>query len=95
MWSDGKRLRPQEVVEEFSKHTKSELNLLLEAAHCSHLGENFKDKKLLIVPEVYWDFCNEKVMVMERMAGTPISKVDELIKTFAHHPNNKVDRSHP
>ena len=84
MWSDGKRLRPQEVVEEFSKHTKSELNLLLEAAHCSHLGENFKDKKLLIVPEVYWDFCNEKVMVMERMAGTPISKVDELIK-------NKID----
>jgi len=79
-WSDGKRLRPKEVVEEFSKHTKSELNLLLEAAHCSHLGENFKDKKLLIVPEVYWDFCNEKVMVMERMYGTPISKVNELIK---------------
>jgi len=79
MWSDGRRLRPQEVVEEFSKHTKSELNLLLEAAHCSHLGENFKDKKLLIVPEVYWDFCNEKVMVMERMYGTPISKVNELI----------------
>ena len=80
IWSDGKRLRPQEVVEEFSNHTKSELNLLLEAAHCSHLGENFKDKKLLIVPEVYWDFCNEKVMVMERMYGTPISKVNELIK---------------
>jgi len=80
MWSDGKRLRPQEVVEEFSKHTKSELNLLLEAAHCSHLGENFTDKKLLVVPDVYWDFCNEKVMVMERMYGTPISKVNELIK---------------
>ena len=79
MWSDGKRLRPQDVVEEFSKHTKSELNLLLEAAHCSHLGENFTDKELLIVPEVYWDFCNEKVMVMERMYGTPISKVNELI----------------
>ena len=84
IWSDGKRLKPQEVVEEFSKHTRSELNLLLEAAHCSHLGENFKDKKLLIVPEVYWDFCNEKVMVMERMSGTPISKVSELKK-------NKVD----
>ena len=69
------KTKPQEVVEEFSKHTKSELNLLLEAAHCSHLGENFKDKKLLIVPEVYWDFCNEKVMVMERMDGIPIKKL--------------------
>ena len=80
IWSDGKRLKPQEVVEEFSKHTRSELNLLLEAAHCSHLGENFKDKKLLIVPEVYWDYCNEKVMVMERMAGTPISDIEKLRK---------------
>jgi len=91
IWSDGKRLRPQEVVEEFSKHTKSELNLLLEAAHCSHLGENFKDKKLLIVPEVYWDFCNEKVMVMERMAGTPISKIDELIKNKINIPKLAKD----
>ena len=41
---------------------------------------NFKDKKLLIVPEVYWDFCNEDVMVMERMYGTPISHVETLRK---------------
>jgi len=78
IWADGKRLKPQEVVEEFSKHTRNELNLLLEAAHCSHLSENFKDKKLLIVPEVYWDFCNEKIMVMERMSGTPISNIKKL-----------------
>ena len=47
IWSDGKRLKPDEVVSEFERHTQSELNLLLEAGHCSHLGENFKDKKLL------------------------------------------------
>ena len=39
-----KRLKPVEVVEEFEKHTKSELNLLLEAAHCAHLGEILKIK---------------------------------------------------
>ena len=43
IWSDGKRLKPVEVVAEFAKHTDSELNLLLEAGHCSHLGENFSD----------------------------------------------------
>ncbi len=80
IWSDGKRLRPREVVAEFSKHVQCELNLMLDAANCSHLGENFKDKKLLIVPEVYWDFCNEDVMVMERMYGTPISQVETLRK---------------
>ena len=80
IWSDGKRLRPREVVAEFSKHVQCELNLMLDAANCSRLGENFKDKKLLIVPEVYWDFCNEDVMVMERMYGTPISHVETLRK---------------
>ena len=91
IWSDGKRLKPQEVVEEFSKHTRSELNLLLEAAHCSHLGENFKDKKLLIVPEVYWDFCNEKVMVMERMSGIPISNIKKLKKIKINIPKLAKD----
>jgi len=80
IWSDGKRLRPREVVAEFSKHVQCELNLMLDAANCSRLGENFKDKKLLIVPEVYWDFCNEDVMVMERMYGTPISHIETLRK---------------
>ena len=46
-WSDGKRLRPREVVAEFSKHVQCELNLMLDAANCSRLGENFKDKKLI------------------------------------------------
>ncbi|MEY3891007.1 MAG: 2-octaprenylphenol hydroxylase, partial [Pseudomonadota bacterium] len=53
---------------------------MLDAANCSRLGENFKDKKLLIVPEVFWDYCNEDVMVMERMNGTPISHVEKLRK---------------
>ena len=80
IWSDGKRLRPDEVVSEFERHTQSELNLLLEAGHCSHLGENFKDKKLLVVPNIFWDYCHEKVMVMERMDGIPISNIDVIKK---------------
>ena len=80
IWSDGKRLKPDEVVSEFERHTQSELNLLLEAGHCSHLGDNFKDKKLLVVPSVFWDYCHEKVMVMERMDGIPISNIDAIKK---------------
>jgi ubiquinone biosynthesis protein len=53
-WSDGKRLRPREVVAEFSKHVQCELNLMLDAANCSRLGENFKDKKLWS-----WKECTE------------------------------------
>lgn len=75
--AEGKRLKPREVVAEFATHTHSELDLTLEAANCSQLARNFPNKDLL-VPEVYWDWCREQVMVMQRMIGTPVSKVDVL-----------------
>ena len=76
--ADGKRLRPREVVADFSQHINNELDLMLEAANCSLLGRNFPNSPLLQVPEVYWDWCHEQVMVMERMNGTPVSQVDKL-----------------
>ncbi len=78
LWSDGKRLRLREVVAEFAKHVHNELDLMLEAANCSLLGRNFSDGRLLIVPEVHWDWCREQVMTMQRMDGTPISQVAYL-----------------
>ncbi len=78
LWSDGKRLRPREVVAEFEKHLHDELDLTREAANASQLRRNFLNSPLLIVPEVFWDFCSNDVMVMERMHGTPISQVDKL-----------------
>ena len=78
LWSDGKRLKPREVVAEFAKYLRDELDLMREAANASQLRRNFTDSKLLIVPEVYWDFCTSTVMVMERMKGTPISRIEQL-----------------
>jgi ubiquinone biosynthesis protein len=72
-----RRLKPREVVAEFAEHTHGELDLTLEAANCTRLARNFPNKSLLI-PEVYWDWCREQVMVMERMIGTPISQMDVL-----------------
>ncbi len=78
LWTDGKRLRPHDVVAEFAKHLEVELDLLREASNASQLRRNFADSPLLIVPEIYWDYCTSEVMVMERMRGTPISQVGEL-----------------
>ena len=78
LWSDGKRLKPREVVAEFAKYLRDELDLMREAANASQLRRNFTDSKLLIVPEVHWDFCTSTVMVMERMKGVPISQTDRL-----------------
>ena len=78
LWSDGKRLKPREVVAEFSKHLHDELDLMREAANCSQLRRNFRDSPLLCVPEVFWDWCAPGVMVMQRMHGVPIGQTERL-----------------
>jgi ubiquinone biosynthesis protein len=80
LWSDGKRLRPREVVAEFEKTLGDELDLMREAANCSLLRRNFQHSPLLLVPGVHWDYCTREVMVMERMSGVPISQVDKLVE---------------
>jgi len=80
LWSDGKRLRPREVVHEFEKNLTDELDLTREAANCSQLRRNFLNSPLLKVPEVHWDWCTPDVMVMERMSGIPIARVDRLLE---------------
>jgi ubiquinone biosynthesis protein len=80
LWSDGKRLRPREVVAEFERTIRDELDLTREAANCSQLRRNFVHSPLLLVPQVHWDWTEHDVMVMERMSGIPISRVDELRK---------------
>lgn len=77
-WSEGQRLRPQEVVAEFEKTLLDELDLLREAANASQLRRNFSDSELLYVPEVYWPHCRRNVMVMERISGIPIRDVASL-----------------
>ena len=78
LFTDGKRLRPLEVVAEFERHLEDEQDLMREAANCSQLGRNFARSTMLRVPQVYWDWCRSEVMVMERMDGIPVSQVARL-----------------
>ncbi len=77
-WADGKRLKPKLVVAEFEKYLHDELDMMRESSSASQLRRNFADSKLLLVPEVYWDWCSDQVMVMERMQGIPISDIAGL-----------------
>jgi ubiquinone biosynthesis protein len=78
LWADGRRLKPREVVAEFARHLDEELDLMREAANASQLRRNFEGSTLLRVPEMVWEWCAPRVMVMERMVGTPVSQVDTL-----------------
>ena len=75
---DGKRLRPVEIVDEYQHTILDELNLQHEAANASMLRRNFDQSPLLYVPEIYWDYTNEQVMVAERIFATPVTDVTAL-----------------
>jgi ubiquinone biosynthesis protein len=80
--SDGRRLKPRAVVAEFDTYLHDELDLIREASNCSQLRRNFGPgtgrDKLLMVPEVVWEYCATTVFTMERMRGIPISHTERL-----------------
>ena len=76
--ADGKRLKPKEVVAEFDKYLHDELDLVREASSAAQLRRNMAGLDLVLIPEMYWDFCTTNVIVMERMHGVPISQVAKL-----------------
>ena len=77
-WSDGRRLKPRELVAEYEKTVLDELDLIREAANAAQLKRNFEGSTLLYVPEVHWDLTRREVMVMERIRGVPIRDLKTL-----------------
>jgi len=75
---DGRRLRPIEIVQDYRTTIFDELNLQREAANASQLRRNFANSSLLYVPEVYWDYTRNNIMVMERIYGIPVTDIAAL-----------------
>ena len=76
--ADAKRLKPMEVVAEFDKYLHDELDLVREASSAAQLRRNMEGLDLVLIPEMFWDFCATEVIVMERMVGIPISQTERL-----------------
>ncbi|MFN8227603.1 MAG: AarF/ABC1/UbiB kinase family protein [Mycobacterium sp.] len=79
----GRRLSAQDVVADFADNLAEELDFRIEAQsmeawvthlQASPLGKNIK------VPDVHWDFTSDRVLTMERVAGTRIDDVAAIRK---------------
>jgi ubiquinone biosynthesis protein len=77
-WEGGARVKPPSFVREFETFVFDELDMTREAANASALRRNFEGSPDLSLPEIYWPFCKEKVLVMERVSGVPISDIQGL-----------------
>lgn len=75
---DGPRMKPVAAIKDYRDTIFDELDLQREAANASQMRRHFLHSKLLYIPDVYWDYCSKRVMVMERIHGIQISNVEAL-----------------
>jgi len=79
MGGEFARLRPRLVIETFKRWTARELDLRREAASASELAEAMEAEPHYIVPAIDWQRTAGKVMTLEWIDGTKLSKRDTLV----------------
>lgn len=77
---DKKQTRLQELISEFETTIYDELDMIREAANYSQLKRNFQNSNQLYVPNVYWDYTTQDVLVLEKIHGININKIAQLKK---------------
>ena len=66
------------VVREFERTIFRELDMLIEAGSIERFISNFRDMEELYIPKVYWKYTTRSVLVMERIDGIKVDRVEEL-----------------
>ena len=83
----AKKFKPMELVREFEHNLMDEMDFNREGANASQLRRNFLNSPLLYVPEIYWSYTHQNVLVMERINGIPVNDIQQL---KAHGVNLKL-----
>lgn len=66
---------PVGVVNEFAKALNLETDFIVEANNMLKFKQNFKNNKHIKIPNVHMNLSGHKILVMERIKGTPISSI--------------------
>lgn len=66
------------IYTEFKETLGEELDYRLEGQHAERFKENFADFDLVKVPQVYWEFSSQRVIVLEFIEGTKVTDYAEV-----------------
>ena len=75
---DFKRMHLIEVVNDYELLVYDETDLIKESTNAKKIRDNFKNSKLIYIPEIYWNYVTRNILVMERTYATPINDREEL-----------------
>lgn len=77
--SESRRYQPVQVVAQFQRSLRRELNLATEARNIERFSENFAGDETVVIPRVYWEWTSEIMNVQEEIhgvAGNDLAAVD-------------------
>ncbi|HLB24561.1 MAG TPA: AarF/UbiB family protein, partial [Dehalococcoidia bacterium] len=66
------------LVDEFGWTLRAELDYVREGHNADRLREILAEDARIIVPRIHWEHTTGAVLCMDRIDGTPISRVDDL-----------------
>ncbi len=75
---NGHIYQPIEIVKEFSKTIKQELDFVREGRNIDKFKVNFKNSETVHIPKIYWQLTTSRVLTMEYIEGVKISAIDDL-----------------
>ena len=73
----AKRFNPTEIVDQFAKSLKRELDFALEGRNTERFARNFLKDENTSFAKIYWDYTSESMLVMERINGIPGNNLEE------------------
>ena len=68
---ESRRYQPRQVVQQFAKSMRRELDLAAEARNIQRFGEKFAEDETVFIPRVFWDYVSHSMNVQERVDGVP------------------------
>ena len=75
---NGSLYQPVEIVKEFAKTIKKELDFVNEGRNIDKFRKNFKEIETVRIPKVYWNLTAGKILTMEFIDGVKISDTVKL-----------------
>lgn len=68
---ESRRYQPVQMVSQFQRSLRRELDLALEARNIERFAENFSDDPTVVIPKVHWEWTSEVINVQEKIDGIP------------------------
>ena len=75
-----RRFHPREIVRQFAKSLRSELDFAGECRNAERIANNLADDDNIVIPKVYWEWTGERLNVQEYIQGIQGRDLDAVEK---------------